>query len=227
RAAGHSGGAEVGRRSYYGLPPAAGREFQAASYLSYAPVRPAPPLGWHLVLLPDDAPSEATARLSRLRFGLLHQKLALLPDRGQALPSLPPCHLRASGADDLGPALRSAWPLEDLAAQMNAFLSGFSALETHEPSADQAIGLRLLLVHVFRRIALADPLLPPDCLPADWPGERARHLFARLYARLSPMAEASVAHRFRDRHGLLRLDPGGRETRLARMTGGGAFSISK
>ena len=86
---------------------------------------------------------------------------------------------------------------------MRAFVDGFAPLATEGLAPAAALGLRLLLVHVFREIALRDPLLPPELLPADWPGPAARALFARLYRALSPRAEAAVAARFRDRDGPL------------------------
>ena len=61
-------------------------------------------------------------------------------------------------------------------------------------------------------IALADPLLPPELVPAGWPGEAARTLFVRLYLALTPASDAGVTARFVDREGPLRPDP----ERLAR-----------
>ena len=41
----------------------------------------------------------------------------------------------------------------------------------------------------FRRIALADPQLPTDLLPADWIGTRARGVAARMYAAVAERSE--------------------------------------
>lgn len=201
-AAGRLEGVKVGRRSYYRLTPPAAAEFAAAGRLIFAPAEPAPLRGWRLVVLPEPD-AEAAAVLARLRFGLATPQLALLPDRGAPLPPLPGCGFAAATGDDIGPLAAAAWPLAELAARMRAFVEGFAPLATEGLAPAAALGLRLLLVHVFREIALRDPLLPPELLPADWPGPAARALFARLYRALSPRAEAAVAARFRDRDGPL------------------------
>jgi len=75
---------------------------------------------------------------------------------------------------------------------MRRFTAGFAPIAgaTFEPAA--ALGLRLILVLVFRDIALRDPLLPAALLPGDWPGREARRLFAQLYRTLSSGAEAAA-----------------------------------
>ena len=53
-----------------------------------------------------------------------------------------------------------------------------------------ALVVRLLLVHEYRRAVLKDPLLPADLLPEDWPGAAARDLCATIYRTVAPAAEA-------------------------------------
>jgi len=74
-----------------------------------------------------------------------------------------------------------------------------------------------MLVHVFRDIALRDPLLPSALLPRDWPGPQARGLFARLYRALSPGAESAVDRGFMDRDGMLDTDGDTLRRRLRRL----------
>jgi phenylacetic acid degradation operon negative regulatory protein len=205
-AAGRLEGAKSGRRSYYRLTPAAEAEFESAARLIYGPVEPAPLRGWHLVALTEGEREAATAVLLRRRFGLAAPHLAILPDRGAPLAPLPGCRFAATTVDDLGPLLAGAWPLEALAARMRSFIDRFEAFEAGELAPAGILGLRLLLVHVFRDLALRDPLLPSALLPPDWPGRAARTLFARLYRALSPGAEAVIAARFRNRAGPLPLD---------------------
>jgi phenylacetic acid degradation operon negative regulatory protein len=206
-AAGRIAGEKVGRRSYYRLTPEAEREFAEASALVYAPVQPAPLRGWHLVALPAGPDREAAARhLVRLRFGLVGPQLAILPDRGAALPPLLGTRFAARTDDDLTGLVAAAWPLAPLAEAMRRFADAFAPLEgrTFEPA--EALGLRLMLVHVFRDIALRDPLLPAGLVPEGWPGAAARRLFASLYRALSPAAEAAVDAGFVDRDGALDSD---------------------
>jgi len=199
-------GTKFGRRSYYSLTPGAAAEFDAAARLIYAPVESAPLQGWHLVILTESGREAATLPLERQRFGFLTPQLAILPDRGAPLPPLPGCRFAAVTADDLGPLLADAWPLEALAARMRRFIGRFEGLEVSDLAPAAVLGLRLLLVHAFRDVALRDPLLPAELLPPGWPGRDARVLFARLYRALSPVAETVIAGRFRNRSGRLLLD---------------------
>jgi phenylacetic acid degradation operon negative regulatory protein len=218
-AAGRIEGTKLGRRSYYRLTPTAEREFAQAARLIYAPVRPPPVRGWHLVALPAGTERDAAAaRLARLRFGLALPGLALLPDRGEPLPPLPGWRFAATSGDDLGALVRDAWPLQSLAARMRRFVDGFAGLEGQRLAPAEAVGLRLLLVHTFREIALSDPLLPPDLLPDGWPGAAARALFARLYLALSPAADAAIAAAFVDRSGRLAPDPARLARRIADLS---------
>lgn len=217
-AAGRIEGTKLGRRSYYRLTPAAEQEFAQAAALIYAPAEPARLCGWHLVAMPQGPDREAVARrLARLRFGLVPPQLALLPDRGQSLPPLPAPHFRATTGDVLAAIAGDAWPLAALAAAMRRFEDGFAPLDGRRFPPAEALGLRLLLVHVFRDIALRDPLLPPALLPDGWPGARARGLFARLYRALSPGAEAAVDATFVDRDGVLDSDGATLRRRLRRL----------
>ena len=55
----------------------------------------------------------------------------------------------------------------------------------NRPSAEaDALVARTLLIHAFRRVVLRDPGLPRDLLPADWQGDAARALAARIYAQV-------------------------------------------
>jgi phenylacetic acid degradation operon negative regulatory protein len=52
-----------------------------------------------------------------------------------------------------------------------------------------AFKLRILLVATFRRVALADPQLPPGLLPDDWVGRRARTVAGSVYAAVADRAD--------------------------------------
>ncbi|SDE95716.1 PaaX family transcriptional regulator C-terminal domain-containing protein [Limimaricola pyoseonensis] len=206
-------GVKDGRKSYYRLTPAAEKEFQRAARLIYRRPRAEPLQGWHLVALPQGPGREAlVARLTRLRFGMAEPYLAILPDRGDPLPPLGAPHFRATTEDDLTEMARAAWPLEALSERMERFVAGFAPLEGILCSPEEALGLRLLLVHVYRDIALSDPALPLGLLPEGWKGPEVRALFARLYLQLTPEADRAVARDFVDRDGPLTADP----TRIAR-----------
>jgi phenylacetic acid degradation operon negative regulatory protein len=56
-----------------------------------------------------------------------------------------------------------------------------------------ALAARTLLIHDWRRIVLKSPPLPADLLPPDWPGENARALVKRVYAKLAGPSEEWLA----------------------------------
>ncbi len=52
---------------------------------------------------------------------------------------------------------------------------------------------RTLLIHEYRKVLLRDPQLPKALLPADWPGDGARHLCETLYRSLASSSNAFLA----------------------------------
>ncbi|MEU9178967.1 PaaX family transcriptional regulator C-terminal domain-containing protein [Streptomyces sp. NPDC048550] len=81
------------------------------------------------------------------------------------------------------------WDLTSLAKQHEEFL------DLHEPvlrafqsgpapTPEEAYRGYLLALDTWRRLPYADPGLPRELLPADWPGDRAAAVFAELHARL-------------------------------------------
>jgi phenylacetic acid degradation operon negative regulatory protein len=95
------------------------------------------------------------------------------------------------------------WPLEALGQGYRRFLHAFEPLRGARVAPDEALPLRLLLVHEWRRLVLRDPLLPAPLLPEHWPGGRARDLAAALYRRLTPDAEAWLDAEGRNEDGTL------------------------
>jgi phenylacetic acid degradation operon negative regulatory protein len=57
----------------------------------------------------------------------------------------------------------------------------------------RATKLRLLVVSTFRRVVLADPMLPPELLPTDWAGDRARREAARVYGAVLGRSDRTLA----------------------------------
>ncbi|HZM32365.1 MAG TPA: PaaX family transcriptional regulator C-terminal domain-containing protein [Acidimicrobiales bacterium] len=95
-----------------------------------------------------------------------------------------------------GVDLLSAWDLAALRA-------GYDGLVAHvEPvlrelragtlAGDEALVRRVALCSRWRALAQADPGLPPELLPADWPQGRARDLFVEAFDTLGPPAEQFV-----------------------------------
>jgi phenylacetic acid degradation operon negative regulatory protein len=63
-----------------------------------------------------------------------------------------------------------------------------------DPAPEAAFATRSRLVHEWRKFLFRDPGLPPELLPADWPGVEAARLFDREAARLLPAADLYVDH---------------------------------
>lgn len=86
-----------------------------------------------------------------------------------------------------------AWPVAEVAGLYARFTTTFAAagaaVAAHPPSGLDALVLRILLIHEYRRAVLKDPLLPADLLPEDWPGAAARDLCATIYRAVAPAAE--------------------------------------
>lgn len=81
------------------------------------------------------------------------------------------------------------WDLTALAKQHEEFLDlhepALRALQSGpDPTPEEAYRGYLLALDSWRRLPYADPGLPRELLPADWPGDRAAAVFGELHARL-------------------------------------------
>jgi phenylacetic acid degradation operon negative regulatory protein len=199
----------LGRLSFYRLGPRGEASFAAAARRIYDPPRAGlPPWdgAFRLVLSADAAVAEALAPLGfvSLAPGLLvgtDGALAELPAAAPALLAAP------RGTDEAAEVAARAWAvLPAVAAGYRRFVADFAPLRDGAASAvppDEALPLRLLLVHEYRRVALRDPGLPSALLPPGWPGAEARTLAATLYRRLLPAAEAWLTEHGRAEDGPL------------------------
>ncbi len=197
-----------GRRSLYRTGPEGRAWIRTAARRIYA-VQGAPrPFDWHLVVLPEGVPEGVRRALRWLGCGRLSGDVYVhpAPERERLLAVLA-ADPRAAGALVLrdprpraDPAVlrelgRRAWRLEELEAGYRDFLRRFAPWRALDPaglSPEDALRARLLLVHDYRRLVLADPLMPADLLPADWPGLAACRLCRDLYARLLEPSERAL-----------------------------------
>jgi phenylacetic acid degradation operon negative regulatory protein len=83
------------------------------------------------------------------------------------------------------------WDLTGIAKQHEQFLDlhepvlrAWVARGEEAPDPEQAYRDYLLALDSWRRLPYADPGLPAELLPADWPGVRSAEVFAGLHARL-------------------------------------------
>ncbi|WP_272858583.1 PaaX family transcriptional regulator C-terminal domain-containing protein [Paracoccus stylophorae] len=195
-AAGRLQGERIGRRSFYRLSAAAQDEFRRAGRILFSP--PDLPTAWVVALSAPPQPGWAA-----LGDG------AIAPDSPRlVLPPGPVLRARSiAGVSDLPEFAARHWPLADVARIYRAFLARFSGLasgiETAGLEDAEALALRLRLTDEYRHAALADPRLPAEAMPADWPAGAAHDLFRHLYVKLSPAADRWVGASFADSVGLL------------------------
>ncbi|MBF9195845.1 PaaX family transcriptional regulator C-terminal domain-containing protein [Microvirga terrestris] len=187
---------KVGRNSYYQLTAQGQEAFAQATQRIYAD----PPQTWHGsfdLLLRDNGQDRGTLRaeLSEAGYGALGPDLLIAP-AGSSVGREGILRLSASPAD-LPTARRlaeRAWPLESIEGRYRRFVDTYAgtlqALESGARfSSLDALLVRILLIHDYRRAVLKDPLLPQELLPTPWAGAAARTLCGTIYKTLLPAAE--------------------------------------
>ena len=168
---------------------------------------------WHVVALEElparDARERLDSSLRLLGYGPLGPTTWVAPRPSPELADLLALEnltartfLGAHDGDDAELAAL-AWDLDALGAEYAAFVREWqprmSAVDGSVPADAFAESQQLL--HAWRKFLFADPGLPADLLPEDWPGTVAAEFFDRHTARLAP-----AAGEFLDRC----LDPGRR-----------------
>ena len=96
----------------------------------------------------------------------------------------------------VGPAHHplAAWDLPGLSEVYEQFVERFGSVRDRMAAgtigAAEALVERTAVMDTWRHFPLVDPELPLEVLPADWPRDRARTIFAEVYDGLGPLAEA-------------------------------------
>lgn len=160
---------------------------------------------WHLAIV--DPPAGRSAR-NRLRADLAFVGYAeIAPDvwvspypRRELGPVLEVAGAtaRTASADRFDPEPTGAWDLAALRAAYDEWLAGAEALlegntSAHEDPDEAAFAARFHLVHEWRKFLFADPGLPDELLPDDWPGRAAAELFSGEATRLKAGADRFVS----------------------------------
>lgn len=207
-----------GRRANYTLTAAGLRRFEEASRHIYAAHAPLWDRRWRLILTVGDMDLRERNQIRKALFwqgfGLVSPGCFIHPSAdlnaafdaltaeglSHSLKNLMPMIAAESrfgpSASDSDMVARS-WNLESLAKAYLDFckiyqpiLEAVRADLYSTPSGLDALLLRILLIHDYRRLLLRDPELPAVLAPPNWPGQRARLLCRELYLRLIPPSEA-------------------------------------
>jgi phenylacetic acid degradation operon negative regulatory protein len=97
---------------------------------------------------------------------------------------------------DGGADLLSAWDLDTLRERYDAFVALLGRvaprLAAGEIGSAEALITRTEVLAAWRDLVAADPALPDELLPDDWPLPAARRAFVAVYDDLGPLAEARV-----------------------------------
>lgn len=187
-----------GRNSFYRLSSGVAETVLAAEQRIYAATSLLPSSAPRcLVLLPETAPDAAASVIEAAGGFSLAPRLWLVFSRSQALPASL-LSFDATLADlsslSLGPDLRARLTgirhLDDMAALHSAYLPVSLALdEGRRPAPQDAMALRCLMIHEWRRVALRVPAVPSDLAMPDDPESQCRTLIAEIYNRLLAPSE--------------------------------------
>ena len=138
------------------------------------------------------------SRLEWAGFGLLQNGLWVAPRRidvAELLGSLDVLdHVKVFRAEVAGPTqvtelIDDAWDLAGIARGYQRFLDRWDRPDPL-PGATDDLARQLWLLGEWTLLARADPGLPVEYLPADWPAVRAEHVALRLRARFERGAAA-------------------------------------
>lgn len=189
-----------GRNSFYSLTGLALNLSHAASTRIYATTPPRSSCGWRLYVLTGLAIPERKRlrdQLLRQGAGLLDAHVLILPETiaVHSLPDIPVLSLPPLAGDAACRLVRQCFQFDDLTRSYANFCRNHTPIAAALANRSQtltgleAVALRVLIIHRFRRIVLRDPGVPVECLGADWPGFAARKLVQEMRSHLDSAAE--------------------------------------
>lgn len=189
----------------YGLTPKCVRRLDEAALRIYRAGTLTWPGRWHVIVFGPvkDRPrrERIRAELTFLGYAALSETTWIGPRSAVELDSLLDGEgVRADRFDatlggDPRDLVARAWDLTAIGEAYESWHAEAVTLVSALPetaSADQVFATRSRLVHGWRNFLFRDPGLPPELLPAGWPGEKARAFFEQEAARLLPAAAAFV-----------------------------------
>jgi phenylacetic acid degradation operon negative regulatory protein len=88
-------------------------------------------------------------------------------------------YAQAVPGTDIAKMVQENWDLDAVASRYDGFLSRWQGADT-APRRRDPLAVQLLLASDWLQVIRADPRLPAEHLPADWPAAKAESLFAEL-----------------------------------------------
>ena len=228
---------QEGRRSFYSVHPGARSTFWRAEQRIYRSHVPAWDGQWTLAII--DADTEADTRqairrdLGWMGLGPLTPTVLVSPtlQPEEVIEQLDPAqrpHLLVTKSTVQGTGatmtdqelVAQASPLSQLRADYEDFIDRYGGLaESAEGASDvdpsAAFAIRSLMVSDYRRIVLADPGLPDELVPDDWPERTAAEVATQLYRALLGPSDMQLTATCITGAGALELNRGAYATRFA------------
>ena len=204
---------KVGRNSFYALTPLALAETQSAGRRIYAPEHPSAPCGWRIYAAAEAGAEERRrerAAFAHLGAGALDKRVYILPDTVE-IPAQPTTIVLSAAplSDQASRDLVSqAFALDAIERDYRDFERTFAPLagdlaKLGRIAGIEAVALRVLLIHRFRRVVLRDPGVPSLYLPPAWPGLAARQTARAIWRALLPQSERWLDDNARSPEGAL------------------------
>lgn len=122
-----------------------------------------------------------------------HIDTAVLTANPELSPHLRVFHSAVAPEDDVDAMVRSVWDVATPAAGYAAFLDRWHTFADGADGATDgvdAIAVKLRLLTEWLQIVRADPHLPVQHLPEDWPAAEAQDVFRRANARVEAPSRA-------------------------------------
>ena len=161
---------KVGRKSFYALTPPALAASQAAARRIYAPRHPERPCNWRIVYaggLAKEEQARLRAELRRRGSAELASQTYLLPDGPDVSEIQGAIAMTATSLPDADARLlvARAFDLVALGEDYEKFVAAFAPVREDLEAGGkfaglEALAMRTLVIHAFRRIVLRDPMIP-------------------------------------------------------------------
>jgi len=192
-----------GRQSFYKLAPEGMGQFESATQRIYAKEDKHWPGEFDLVIvkpLGSKARDTFKAKMIELGFGSPASDVYIRPACDQPIPTddtIAMLKSQSQSNEMLRQLVDASWPIESLQAGYESILTKYkSALKGVNAATNitpmDALVLRTLLIHDWRRVVLKDVELPDALRPDDWAGERARKMVGALYHGLLEPSETQL-----------------------------------